>query len=441
MAVQDIGKFVVKVPGGRPPKQYQVELNKETGATVTYDVTRIGQKDAVLRNDAQIVNGEKIYVTQFVPNSNGNLPTGQDGKFLSETVARQSDQARTAFYQKNSPKAGKDLGIPGVKNTGNQEEQQLESTETTDSANLTYFNDPNIPAGKTQTENSFGHWAYPKEVRESGQDFIKFSMIEYAPRKLSAVKIDRRFSDKQKVTLGSVSLPIQPAINDRNTVDWQGEGVNPLQIAGARAALVASAGKNFEGAAEATYKIFEDQLGAEQENLKQYLRLWAAGKAVGVNLLPRVAGATVNPNLELLFNGPQLRPFSFAFRLSPRSVDEARQVKSIIRFFKQGMAVRKSSQDIFLKTPNVFEIQYIFNKDKRDAAHPGLNAIKLCALTSCNVEYTPDGSYSTFGDGTMTSYGINLDFTELEPVYSDDYEDDFKKIDTQGSNANNALGY
>lgn len=438
MATQDIGKFVVKVPGTLATKNYQVELNKETGSTVTYDVTNLGQKDAVLRNDAQVVNGEKIYITQFVPNTNGNLPSGQDAKFLSEVVAKQSDQARSAFYQKNAPKVGKDLSVPGVKNTSNNEQQQLESTEAAD---ITYFDDPNIPAGKTQTENSFGHWAYPKEVRDSEQDFIKFSMIEYAPRKLSAVKVDKRFSDKQKVTLGSVSLPIQPAINDRNTVDWQGEGINPLQIAGARAALVASAGVNAESAAASALKTFETELGGEQENLKQYLRLWAAGKAVGVNLLPRVAGAVVNPNLELLFNGPQLRPFSFAFRLSPRNADEARQVKSIIRFFKQGMAVRKSSENIFLKTPNIFEIQYIFNKDKRDAAHPGLNAIKLCALTSCNVEYTPDGSYATFGDGTMTSYGLNLDFTELEPVYSDDYEDDFKKIDTKGSKANNAIGY
>jgi hypothetical protein len=40
-------------------------------------------------------------------------------------------------------------------------------------------------------------------------------------------------------------------------------------------------------------------------------------------LLSRASGAILNPNLELLFNGPQLRPFNFTFRLSPREEKEA----------------------------------------------------------------------------------------------------------------------
>ena len=35
--------------------------------------------------------------------------------------------------------------------------------------------------------------------------------------------------------------------------------------------------------------------------------------------------------------------------------------------------------------------------------HPGLHKIKTCALTSCSVDYTPDGSYMTFEDGTMAN--------------------------------------
>ena len=36
----------------------------------------------------------------------------------------------------------------------------------------------------------------------------------------------------------------------------------------------------------------------------------------------------------------------------------------------------------------------------------------------------PDGSYMTFNDpeGTMTAYSMQLSFTELEPLYYDDYD-------------------
>ena len=53
--------------------------------------------------------------------------------------------------------------------------------------------------------------------------------------------------------------------------------------------------------------------------LNQAILAAIAGEAVGVQgLLSRATGTVLNPNLELLFQGPQLRPFTFQFRLSPR---------------------------------------------------------------------------------------------------------------------------
>jgi hypothetical protein len=38
------------------------------------------------------------------------------------------------------------------------------------------------------------------------------------------------------------------------------------------------------------------------------------------------------------------------------------------------------------------------------------------------VNYTPDGSYMVFNDtGSLTAYDIQLSFTEIIPVYADDY--------------------
>ena len=45
----------------------------------------------------------------------------------------------------------------------------------------------------------------------------------------------------------------------------------------------------------------------------------------------------------------------------------------------------------------------------------------MCALTSCSVDYNPDGSFMTLPDGSMTAYNISMTFSELEPIYDSDY--------------------
>jgi hypothetical protein len=166
--------------------------------------------------------------------------------------------------------------------------------------------------------------------------------------------------------------------------------------------------------------------GAGGKANRDALQVYLAQEASGAQgLLSRLGGVVANPNVELLFNGPSLRPFTFSFRMSPRDQDEAKNVKQIIRFFKEGMAVQTTDQDIFLKSPNVFEIQFQSGSDSQP--HKSLPRIKTCALVGCDVDYTPDGSYMTIADRglgyPMTCYQLTLRFNELEPVYAADYRE------------------
>ena len=53
-----------------------------------------------------------------------------------------------------------------------------------------------------------------------------------------------------------------------------------------------------------------------------------------------------------------------------------------------------------------------------------MNMIKPCALTSINVNYTPDGSYMTYEtNGSMVGYDLNLTFQEIEPIYRSDQDE------------------
>jgi hypothetical protein len=123
--------------------------------------------------------------------------------------------------------------------------------------------------------------------------------------------------------------------------------------------------------------------------------------------------------MELLFQGPQLRPFSFTFKLSARSESESKRIREIIRFFKQGMSPIRSESNLFLKAPHTFQLRYLHkNKD-----HDYLNRFKECALQSFTVDYTPEGQYATFHTGAMVSYQITMQLQELEPVFNSDYTD------------------
>jgi hypothetical protein len=137
--------------------------------------------------------------------------------------------------------------------------------------------------------------------------------------------------------------------------------------------------------------------------------------------LSRTTGMVMNPNMELLFKGPSLRPFSFKFKLAPRGQTEADNIIKIIRFFKQGGAPIRSKSNLFLKSPHVFRLTYI-HRGEQGELHKKLNAFKTCALQGFGVNYTPTGNYATYQDGTMVAYDINMSFTEITPVFNDDYD-------------------
>ena len=205
---------------------------------------------------------------------------------------------------------------------------------------------------------------------------------------------------------------------DTNACDWQSDSMNAYEAFGANLALTGIT----KGIGEAAGKLGEiGGAAAKSPDVKTGFAGLFAGLAIGGSsrqILQRTEGAILNPNMELLFNGPTLRPFSFTFKMSARNQLEARQIIGIIRFFKQGMSPQKSASNLFLKSPNTFRIQYLhLGKD----VHPYIGKIKECALQSVTVSYTPEGQYATYVDGYMVSYEMQMQFQELEPIFNDDY--------------------
>jgi hypothetical protein len=196
--------------------------------------------------------------------------------------------------------------------------------------------------------------------------------------------------------------------------------MNAFQAAGAAAAFNTITGGVAVGMESAEKSL--KAIGKDSEGVKNAFGSFFAAAAVqgeGAKLLSRASGQIVNPNLELLFNGPSLRPFNFTFKLAARSEGEGKTILEILRFFKRGMSPIRSESNLFLKSPNTFTIEY----QHKGKTNPNIGKIKECALQSVTTSYTPEGQYATFSDGVMVSYSLQMTFSELEPIFTKDYED------------------
>ena len=345
-----------------------------------------------------------------------NSSGGRNSPFTTVT-----DNAKRTIQRKEG------LGEGSAKDQSGLGANTADSADATRSVQKATQALPEIPTDSITTANPIKEdyggavLQYPLEISNS-QDVIKFTALKYSGLKFDGINsIDQLSSLSQQRTKElrpiktSVFLPIQSKISDINTVEWGVGTINPLQAIGL--GFLNNPKQSFDTLKETITGGGGNFLGAVGDSVKTL----AFQEALGITgLLSRTAGAVFNPNTELLFRAPQLRPFNFSFFLAARSEKEAKEIRRIIRYFKQNMAVLESSNKLFLKAPNVFQIRYVYGNTNKD--HPGLNRIKECALKSFNVDYNPDNTYMTFEDGTMTAYRITMQFQELLPVTDSDYE-------------------
>jgi hypothetical protein len=306
----------------------------------------------------------------------------------------------------------------------------------TDSGSSNDNNGASSNTGGTKTTGGTSEvLRYPLEMPDASSgfefDYISIQAAEYSPTGLSP-----QTGDLSNVNVGTerfetVILPMQPKISEANAVNYEDSSLNFLQSVAGGAAMglinvfdggpeniIKNIGKTFSQTGDKIKDLAQDPA------TKKYLTAYFAGQAIQANLVGRTTGTVVNPNLSVLFNGPTLRTFNFSFPMTPRSKDEAKRIRKIIRAFKRNSLPQRTSSGAFLKSPRIFLLKYIFKSNSTAGTqHPFLNKFKPCMLTSFAVNYTPDNSYMTLRDGSMTRYTIDLSFKEVVPNYADEYND------------------
>tara|TARA_Y100000289_G_scaffold45894_1_gene45956 strand:- start:59 stop:1489 length:1431 start_codon:yes stop_codon:yes gene_type:complete len=280
------------------------------------------------------------------------------------------------------------------------------------------FNQEFNVGDNSQTRQNYDlNLRYPLALETRTQDTLKIDVIKFKPRKFDGgFGFGARDADGTRTPVGSVILPVTN-VADKNNVGWGGVSMNAVDVALAGLAMntIMAGGDGFMESAKTTLNA----LSNERSGIKKGIAAYFAQAATGTKgILARTEGAIINPNFELLFNGPKLRSFAFTYRMSARSEPETIMIRKIIRMFKQSMAVQRSTENLFLKAPNTYKLTF---RKSTDAMHNFLPKVKECALVSFNVNYVPDGTYATFENSSMVAYELQFQFSELEPIYNDDY--------------------
>lgn len=299
--------------------------------------------------------------------------------------------------------------------------------------------------GKETSNGTRRSFRYPLKRLDETSDYLEikiydyiaegFSISELPTPEVKSPTVQQRLKAKKTDPKCYIFLPIPQNIGDTISASWGDDTINALEAGGiAFGNAVQEGGLNaFQQAAA----FLKQQGGAALQNEKTMKAVENAisGAAVGglggnvsaSGLIARATGMVMNNNLELLFQGVTLRSFPFTFDLAPRSKEEAQEILQIIRILKKEMTARynaakvggdTSQVGLFISSPSIFQLTYKSGPKK----HPFLHTFKPCALTGCAVNYTASGTYATYDDGSPVHMQLSLEFKELNPIYSEDYD-------------------
>lgn len=238
---------------------------------------------------------------------------------------------------------------------------------------------------------------------------IKGTAVAGAPGAIglgAAASIAGSTNRSQKRLETSIALHIPNQLQIRYGTQWSEEDTStalmlPLLGEAALKALGNAATGNWGGDSPNARSIGE---GAAAFGL--------AGGVPGTNtgVVSAATGLAFNPRKEQVFKGVDFRTFQFDYQFFPRSSTEARNVLDIIRMFKLHMHPEFKDTNKFLYIyPSEFDISYYTNGTENTAIHKHTS----CVLTEMSVNYTPNGQFTSFPDGTPTQINLQLTFREL----------------------------
>jgi hypothetical protein len=215
----------------------------------------------------------------------------------------------------------------------------------------------------------------------------------------------------------AIALYMPETMNVQYGADWQSQS---LTEAGGKTLMFGSVAKGLYddvkgGFGQTIKNIATDPglYGALAEKIGDVSEASGRLGSGATDFLLQATGQALNPQLEVLFKGTDMREFQFDFLFVPHDAQESLNVLEIIKTFKFHMApeVNSGLMGRYFTPPSEFDIDFLFNGQINNKVHQ----VGTCVLKNLNVDYAPNG-WATFGDGSPTQIRMTLQFMETEIV-------------------------
>jgi len=430
----------------------QVRTN---GALTAFNFNRYGGNKDSYEDDIELPSKEERdkFYDKEVKDNKERLEEQNDAGLSNPSLAPGPASAYATYKSSRGKKVGTDLYTYPLDIDPKQDHLKISKYKYARNEDNTSSNQPGVQGSRPKRVD------YQDVNVTIGDRFANiFRKEEDRVQKVELQKVVEGDSMLGNQLEGSVMLPM-PKVVDTNGCEW---GESEVNIFGLAALGAAELGKNAFSKLKDTTGLAE-KTGANQEDLKAVQAITARTRRGGkiydgfknmgsalINaataeataritgqtisqdqILARTSGRVLNPNAELLFQGPVLRDFNFDFLMIARSEKEGKEIRKIIKWFKSGMAPKFNSST-FLETPDIFTLEY------KNGTRPG-DVLKTVnrfspgglALRTIAVDYAPSGYWSAYQDSQPVAIKMSLNFAELRPIYAGDQNQE-GLVDTVG---------
>ena len=219
-----------------------------------------------------------------------------------------------------------------------------------------------------------------------------------------------------------ILLPIPQDLSTEQKQNWNGKKFTRI-------------GANAIAASNGNFSNLRDTImdpGGNMKSILDALRASALNKIPGVggNLtINDIAGSTkgvvLNPNAELLYDSPDLREIGMVFKMVPQNEEEAKHIKLICDAFRTVSLPAYGAEDNvvtglgasgsnYIRVPNLCKFTFMSGSNP----HKWVAQYKPCAITAVQVNYTPDGTFATYGDKSPVATELTIKFVETKLIFA-----------------------
>jgi hypothetical protein len=281
---------------------------------------------------------------------------------------------------------------------------------------------------------------YPYDITASETDYVTFEFFEYNPpfgkgqgqggldtfsastayNFYNASGSQANAKSAKALGLESIILYMPEDIQSQYGSNWGGAEISTAAVGLSK--IVGTDPNNpltwpSSGLGMAKSKIYDVILG-QVNNF--------TGSSINLDqFMGSVSGTILNPNTEMLYQGSTLRTFSLSFKMTPRDDNEAKTIKAICNTFKKAMLPSFTGQAFgvaqaasLITVPDVCQVTYMTGGNLNSY----LPVYKLCAIAGVDVNYTADGAYATYEDGSPVSTKLTVSFKEMKMLFANDID-------------------